>query len=109
LAAGLMQTTTQVFAIHLPDSSGKYTERIVSIDVPVRWDDLIDDWILTEEAHEMIDRRKVLEMGSAGKPESTSQSAVSTVNSSTPTTRPIAMTKPSKIRNELIGDGGLGR
>ena len=62
----------------IPDASGEYTQRIVSIDVPVRWDDLIDDWILTEEAHEMIDRRKALEMGSAGKPEGTSQLAVST-------------------------------
>jgi transcriptional regulator with XRE-family HTH domain len=58
-----MNTTTQAFAIHIPDANGESTERIVSIDVPVRWDELIDEWVLTEEAHEMIDRRKALEMG----------------------------------------------
>jgi DNA-binding transcriptional regulator YiaG len=58
-----MKTTTQAFAIHIPDANGESTERIVSIDVPVRWDEMIDEWVLTEEAHEMIDRRKALEMG----------------------------------------------
>ena len=58
-----MKTTTQAFAIHIPDANAESTERIVSIDVPVRWDELIDEWVLTEEAHEMIDRRKALEMG----------------------------------------------
>lgn len=58
-----MKTTTQAFAIHIPDANGESTERIVSIDVPVRWDELIDGWVLTENAHELIDRRKALEMG----------------------------------------------
>lgn len=58
-----MKTTTQAFAIHIPDANGETTERIVSIDVPMRWDELIDEWVLTEEANEMIDRRKALEMG----------------------------------------------
>lgn len=71
-----MQTTTQAFDIHIPDANGESTERIVSTDVPVRWDELIDEWVLTEEAHEMIDRRKALEIGPAGNPESTDQSAV---------------------------------
>jgi DNA-binding transcriptional regulator YiaG len=58
-----MKTTTQTFAIHIPDANGDSTERIVSIDVPVRWDELIDEWVLTEEAHEMIDKRKAQELG----------------------------------------------
>lgn len=58
-----MKTTTQPFAIHIPDANGESTERVVSIDVPLRWDEMIDEWVLTEEAHEMIDRRKALEMG----------------------------------------------
>jgi DNA-binding transcriptional regulator YiaG len=58
-----MKTTTQAFAIHIPDANGDSTERIVSIDVPVRWDEIIDEWVLTEEAHEMIDKRKAQELG----------------------------------------------
>ena len=58
-----MKTNTQAFAIHIPDANGESAERIVSIDVPVRWDEMIDEWVLTEEAHETIDRRKALEMG----------------------------------------------
>lgn len=58
-----MKTTTQAFAIHIPDANGDSTKRIVTIDVPVRWDEMIDEWVLTEDAHEMIDRRKALEMG----------------------------------------------
>ncbi len=58
-----MKTTTQAFAIHIPDANGESTERIVSIDVPVRWDELIDERVLTEEAHEMIDKRKAQELG----------------------------------------------
>lgn len=58
-----MKTTTQAFAIHVPDANGDTTERIVSIDVPVRWDEMIDEWVLTEEAHEMIDKRKAQELG----------------------------------------------
>ena len=58
-----MKTTTQAFAIHIPDANGDSTERIVSIDVPVRWDEMIDEWVLTEEAHEMIDKRKAQELG----------------------------------------------
>ena len=58
-----MKTTTQAFAIHIPDANGESSEKIVSIDVPVSWDEMIDEWVLTQEAHEMIDRRKALEMG----------------------------------------------
>jgi len=58
-----MKTNTQTFAIQIPDANGERAERAVSIDVPVRWDEMIDEWVLTEEAHEMIDNRKALEMG----------------------------------------------
>ena len=58
-----MKTTLQPFSIHIPDLAGETTERIVTIEVPVRWDEVIDEWVLTEEAHEMIERRKALEMG----------------------------------------------
>lgn len=58
-----MKTKTQAFAIQIPDANGERAERVVSIDVPVRWDEMIDEWVLTEEAHEMIDNRKALEMG----------------------------------------------
>lgn len=58
-----MKINSQTFAIHIPDADGERAERVVSIDVPVRWDEMIDEWVLTEEAHEMIDNRKALEMG----------------------------------------------
>lgn len=58
-----MKTNTQTFAIQIPDANGERAERVVSIDVPVRWDEMIDEWVLTAEAHEMIDNRKALEMG----------------------------------------------
>lgn len=58
-----MKQATQPFAIHIPDANGESAERTVMIDVPVRWDEVIEEWVLTEEAHEMIDRRKAIEMG----------------------------------------------
>jgi DNA-binding transcriptional regulator YiaG len=58
-----MKTKTQPFAIHIPDANEERAEKIVTIDVPVRWDEMIDEWVLTEEAHEMIESRKALEMG----------------------------------------------
>jgi DNA-binding transcriptional regulator YiaG len=58
-----MKTTKQAFAIRIPDASGEHAERVVTFNVPVRWDETIDEWVLTEEAHEIIDRRKALEMG----------------------------------------------
>jgi DNA-binding transcriptional regulator YiaG len=58
-----MKTATQAFAIHIADANGESTERIVSIDVPVRWDEMIDEWVLTEEAQVMIDKRKAQELG----------------------------------------------
>ena len=58
-----MKPSLQAFAIHIPDAAGESTERTVTIDVPVRWDEVIGEWVLTEEAHEMIEHRKALEMG----------------------------------------------
>lgn len=55
-----MKTNTQIFAIQIPDANGERAERVVLIDVPVRWDEMIDEWVLTEKAHEMIDNRKAL-------------------------------------------------
>lgn len=58
-----MKTKFEPFEIHIPDAEGKSTSRTVSIEVPVRWDEVIGEWVLTEEAHEMIENRKALEMG----------------------------------------------
>lgn len=58
-----MKTKFEPFEIHIPDAEGKSTSRAVSINVPVRWDEVIGEWVLTEEAHEMIENRKALEMG----------------------------------------------
>lgn len=58
-----MKTKFEPFEIHIPDAEGKSSVRTVSIEVPVRWDEVIAEWVLTEEAHEMIENRKALEMG----------------------------------------------
>lgn len=58
-----MKTKFEPFEIHIPDAEGKSTARTVSIEVPVRWDEVIAEWVLSEEAHEMIENRKALEMG----------------------------------------------
>lgn len=58
-----MKTKFEPFEIHIPDAEGKSTARTVSIQVPVRWDEVIAEWVLSEEAHEMIENRKALEMG----------------------------------------------
>ncbi len=58
-----MKTKFEPFVIHIPDAEGKATSRTVFIEVPVRWDEVIDEWVLTEEAHELIENRKALEMG----------------------------------------------
>lgn len=40
-----MKTATQAMAIHIPADDREGTNRIVTIDVPVRWDELIEDWM----------------------------------------------------------------
>ncbi len=57
-----MKTKFESLEIHIPDAEGKSTARTVSIELPVRWDEVIDEWVLTEEAHEMIENSKALEI-----------------------------------------------
>lgn len=58
-----MKNKTVTFDIQIPDANGERAEKVVTIDVPVIWDEMIEEWVLTEAAHEMIDRRKAVEMG----------------------------------------------
>jgi DNA-binding transcriptional regulator YiaG len=58
-----MKRELQSFEIHIPAADGSGTGRIVTVEVPVDWDEQIHDWVLTEEAHREIDRLKAREIG----------------------------------------------
>jgi FtsZ-interacting cell division protein ZipA len=57
-----MKLEFQSITIRIPGSGDNQKERDVMLEVPVRWDELIEGWVLTEEAHEMMDHRRSLEM-----------------------------------------------
>ena len=56
----MTRTTTQVIEFSL-DSKGTVLRR--QVDITIRYDDEIDEWVLTEEAHKAIDNAKREMMG----------------------------------------------
>lgn len=58
-----METKLVTFKLHIPSADGASVARTVDIQVPARLDHDIGEWVLTEEAHELIENRKAEEIG----------------------------------------------
>lgn len=58
-----MKTKLQNFEVLIPDLDGTAVADRVSVRVPVRWDEELEKWLLTPEAHEIIDNTKARHMG----------------------------------------------
>lgn len=58
-----METKLVNFRIHIPTADGSAVARVVEIQVPARLDQDIGEWVLTEEAHDLIENRKAEEIG----------------------------------------------
>jgi len=54
---------TEKFEVLIPNLDGTAVAERVSVDVPVCFDERIKDWVLTEEAHRIIDDTKARHMG----------------------------------------------
>ena len=58
-----METKLVNFRIQIPTADGSAVARVVEIQVPARLDQDIGEWVLTEEAHDLIENRKAEEIG----------------------------------------------
>jgi len=57
-----MKTKTTDFTLHIPDSEGEIVRR-VRIKVPVAWDEDLGVWMMTPEAHRLVEEAKARELG----------------------------------------------
>ncbi len=58
-----MKIKEQEFEIHVPKVDGSGIAEIVKVMVPVRWDEEVQVWLMTPEAHEIIDNTKARLIG----------------------------------------------
>ena len=58
-----MKTKLRDFEVLIPNLDETAVADRVNVRVPVRWDEDIEQWILTPEAHEIIDNTKARHMG----------------------------------------------
>ncbi|WP_395734679.1 type II toxin-antitoxin system MqsA family antitoxin [Prosthecobacter sp.] len=58
-----MKTKMQSFEVMVPNLEGTAIAELVKIQIPVQFSEEIGEWVLTPEAHEIIDATKVRHMG----------------------------------------------
>ncbi|MBM3883497.1 MAG: helix-turn-helix domain-containing protein [Verrucomicrobia bacterium] len=58
-----MKTGTQEFEVLIPNLDGAGVAERVKVSVPVRWDEDLQEWLLTPEAHELIENTKARHLG----------------------------------------------
>ena len=58
-----MKTEIHDFEVLVPNLEGTAVAARVKVQIPVRWDDEIHEWVLTPEAHEIIENTKARHMG----------------------------------------------
>jgi DNA-binding XRE family transcriptional regulator len=58
-----MKTKTEKFEVLVPTADGKSIAERVIVEIPLRWDDELEEWLLTEEAHRIIGDAKARRMG----------------------------------------------
>src|SRR5947199_6752996 len=60
---GGMKTKTESIEVRIPKAEGTGVAERVRVEVPLKWDAELNEWLLTEEAHEIIDNTKARHMG----------------------------------------------
>jgi len=58
-----MKIENREFEVHVPKVDGSGIAEMVKVMVPVCWDEEIQDWLMTPEAHEIIDNTKARLIG----------------------------------------------
>lgn len=58
-----MKTKITRIEVRIPNADGVGVAERVSVDVPVKWDAELKEWLLTQEAHQLIDNTKARHMG----------------------------------------------
>lgn len=53
-----MFTKTQPFAVSIPTTDGESISELVEIQIPMKWDDEIEEWIMTEEGLKKVEDTK---------------------------------------------------
>ena len=57
-----MKIKQEEFEVFVPDARGEVVQRL-KVTAPVRWDEEIKEWVLTPEAHRLIEDTKARHMG----------------------------------------------
>src|SRR5436305_6362389 len=60
---GGMKTKTESIEVRIPNADGTGVAERVRVEVPLRWDGELNEWLLTEDAHQIIDNTKARHMG----------------------------------------------
>jgi DNA-binding XRE family transcriptional regulator len=58
-----MKTKIEDFEVLVPSIDEESVAERVAIKIPLRWDEELDTWLLTEEAHELVEETKARHMG----------------------------------------------
>ena len=58
-----MKTRTEPFEVLIPDLCGTGVAERVMVDIPLEWDGEVEQWLLTPEAHRIIEDTKARRMG----------------------------------------------
>lgn len=58
-----MKTKMEDFEVLVPDMEGTEVEKKVTVQIPLAWDEEFGQWVLTPEAHQIIDDTKAVHMG----------------------------------------------
>jgi DNA-binding transcriptional regulator YiaG len=58
-----MKTKTEQFEVLVPNSDGNGVAERVTVSIPMIWDDELGEWLLTAEAHQIIEKTKARRMG----------------------------------------------
>jgi hypothetical protein len=58
-----MKTKHEEFEVLVPNMDGTAVAERVKVMIPLRWDDELKDWLLTPEAHQIIEDSKARRIG----------------------------------------------
>jgi DNA-binding XRE family transcriptional regulator len=58
-----MKTKLGRIEVQIPTADGTAVAERVQIEVPLKWDPELNEWLLTEEAHQIVDDTKARHMG----------------------------------------------
>ena len=58
-----MKIKNEQFEVLIPKPDGSGVSEKVTVTIPIRWDEELQEWLMTAEAHEIIDNTKARHMG----------------------------------------------